>query len=188
MVEGADGGDGVMEGWHVEPGIERGGLSRGWSNERCLWEGSCGGGGSKARRGQAGGMAVGPPCVLVPLVPPGRFCGQHLQPALHAKHTLQRGRLHMGLRGPEEKHSWGSAGRRGRWVSSAASLYQCLSQMKPWGDAVMRDERINSLQIILLWICLKHISIHSQCYCLFCFVGVFFVLFSFFWPEQLHLH
>lgn len=64
-----------------------------------------GGGGSKVRPDQAGGMAVGPPCVLVPLVPPGPFCGQHLQPALHAKHTPRRGRLHMGLRGTEEKHS-----------------------------------------------------------------------------------
>lgn len=92
-----------MEGWHIEPRMEIGGseVMRGVVGGK-LWRGD----GSKARQGQAGGMAVGPPCVLVPLVPPGPFfCGQHLHPALHAKHTLQRGRLHMGLRGKEEKHS-----------------------------------------------------------------------------------
>jgi len=90
-------------GW--KGGLSRGEVMRGVVGGELRW--GCGGGGgcSKAKPGQAGGMAVGPPCVPVPLVPPGRFCGQHLQPALHAKHTLQRGRLHMGLRGPEEKHS-----------------------------------------------------------------------------------
>lgn len=154
----------------ADGGWRRGGtLNRGWKERGgCrgkVMRGVMGGGGSKARRGQAGGMAVGPPCVPVSLVPPGPFCGQHLQPVLHAKHTLQRGRLHMGLRGGEEKHSWGSAGRRGRWVSSTASLNQCLSQMKPWGDAVMGDERINSLQIILHWITVELISTHGQCHC-----------------------
>lgn len=150
----------VAEGWlreRIEGWSDGGDGNRtveGWSNERCC------GRGAVARRGQhckarPGGwhgsgasLCPSPPC------PSWSFCGQHLQPALHAKHTLQRGRLHMGLRGPEEKHSWGCAGRRGRWVSSTTSLSlsQCLSKMKRWGDAVMRDERINSPQIILLWI------------------------------------
>lgn len=131
-------GKGDLRGGEVMRGVAGGELRRGWQQ-------------SEARPGGWHGSGASL-CPRPPLVPPGCFCGQHLQPALHAKHTLQRGRLHMGLRGPEEKHSWGSAGREGRWVSSAASLNQCLSQMKPWGDAVMRDERINSLQIILLWI------------------------------------
>lgn len=129
----------VLGGWQRD-GRSGGGRHRGvarWAGDgngdhrrgevvRGVAGGSCWGGGSKVRRGQAGGMVVGPPCVLVPCPSWALFCGQHLQPALHAKHTLQRGRLHMGLRGPEEKHSWGSAGREGRWVSSAASLSQSL--------------------------------------------------------------
>ncbi|MEQ2284374.1 hypothetical protein AMECASPLE_021041 [Ameca splendens] len=68
MVGRAGGGKGVTEEWHVEAGLELGGKR---SNERCRRRGAAEGGGSKARPGQAGGMAVGPPCVLSPLVLPG---------------------------------------------------------------------------------------------------------------------
>lgn len=66
-----------MEGWHVEPRVELGGseVMRGV------------GGGSKARRGQAGGMAVGPPCVLVPLVPPGPFFADSICTLLYMQNT-----------------------------------------------------------------------------------------------------
>ena len=102
-----------------------------------------------AKRGQAGGMAVGPPCVPVPPCPSWSlfFCGQHLQPALHAKHTLQRGRLHMGLRGQKKSIPEAVLGGEGGG-SPQQPLSTSVSQMKPWGDAVMRDERINSWQII----------------------------------------
>lgn len=159
VAEGwSDGWKGGREGW-----LKVSGASRGWSNERCCWAGSYEGGGSKVRRGQAGGMAAGPPCVLVPLYG-SLFRGQHLQPALHAKHTLWRGRLHMRLRGPEEKHSWGCAGREGRWGSSAASLQAMSLPDQAMGDAVMKDERINSLQIILI-LALKLLSVYSPWYC-----------------------
>lgn len=68
-----------------------GGRWRGWQQSEARPGGWHGSGAS---------LCPGPPCPSWSL-----FCGQHLQPALHAKHTLQRGRLHMGLRGPEEKHS-----------------------------------------------------------------------------------
>lgn len=116
MVEGADGwmgwcdrgvacrarsGKGKGGCCRVMRGVVRGEMQRGWQQSEAKPGGWHGSGASLC---------------------PGPFCGQHLQPALHAKHTLQRGRLHMGLRGPEEKHSWGSAERRGR-----GSLQQPLS-------------------------------------------------------------
>lgn len=61
---------------------------------------------------------------LFPLVPHAPlFDRQHLRPALHAKHTLPRGRLHMGLKGYRRKaflkQRWE---KREVWVSSTASL------------------------------------------------------------------
>lgn len=99
---------------------------REWSNERCRGREAVEGGRQQSEARPGGWHGSGASLCPRPSCPSwSLFCGQHLHPALHAKHTLQRGRLHMGLRGKEEKHSWGSAGRRGRWESSTASAY-CL--------------------------------------------------------------
>lgn len=64
-------------------------------------------------------------------------------------HPAERASTH-GAKGTRRKAFLRQCWEKREGVSSTASLYQCLPQMKPWGDAVIRDERINSLQIILL--------------------------------------
>lgn len=80
-------------------------------------------------------------------------------------HPAERASTH-GAKGSRRK-----AFLRLCWERREVGLFSSLSpshvpppQMKPWGDAVMRDERINSLQIIFA-LPLKLISMHSPSYC-----------------------
>lgn len=128
-------------------------MEQGWSNERCCWGGEAG-----KKWGQAGGTAVGPSlCSASPLsltVP--CFGGQHLQPALHAKHTLRRGRLHMGLRGQKKSIPQAALGEEGGGtLQQPRSLQVELPSTPPplphhrseQGDAVMRTGIMHSLQL-----------------------------------------
>lgn len=79
-------------------------------------------------------------------------------------HPAERASTH-GAKGSRRK-----AFLRLCWERREVGLFSSLSpsrvspQMKPWGDAVMRDERIDSPQIIFA-LALKLISMHSPCYC-----------------------
>lgn len=165
MVEGTDGWDGVMEGWHVEQamgrvegllrgevmrGVVGGELWRGWQQSKLRPGGWHGSGAS---------LCPGPSC------PSWSLLRTASAACFTCKtHPAERASTH-GAKGARRKAFLRQCWEKREGVSSTASLYQCLSQMKPWGDAVIRDERINSLQIILLW---AQAHFHTQLMLLFC--------------------
>lgn len=128
----------------------------GWQDAAEVTRGAAEEGKQEKKWGQAGGTAVGPSlCSASPLsltVP--CFGGQHLQPALHAKHTLPRGRLHMGLRGQKKSIPQAALGEEGGGsLQQPRSLQLGLPPTPPppphikTGDAIMRTEGIVSIEL-----------------------------------------
>lgn len=79
-------------------------------------------------------------------------------------HPVERASSH-GAKGTKKKSIPEAVlGEKGGGALQQPLSKPCLPQIKPWGDAVMRDERINSLQIIFA-LALKLISMCSPCYC-----------------------
>lgn len=146
MVEGAAGGFGVMEGWHVEPGMERRG--RGWggaavegqSNERCCVGGELWRGGEQSEawpggwHGGGASLCPGTPPPLSLLVAFFFFSRTASAACFTCKtHPAERASTH-GAKGARRK-----AFLRQRWEKREVGLLSSLSPPVSLPDEAMRQ-------------------------------------------------